>query len=78
MEASPTNVRDAGEIERDITALARGPNGGVIMVGPISSVQRHRDLIVALASRHLPAVYPNRVFVTRGGLISYATDPVDE
>jgi hypothetical protein len=68
MEACPTNVRDVGEIERDITALARGSNGGVIMLGPISSMQRHRDLIVALASR--PAVYPNRVFVTRGGLIS--------
>jgi putative ABC transport system substrate-binding protein len=79
VELTPVGVRDAGEIEHAITAFARGTNGGLIMVGPISSVQRHRDLIVALAARHhLPAVYPNRVFVTGGGLISYATDPVDQ
>jgi putative tryptophan/tyrosine transport system substrate-binding protein len=79
VELTPIGVRDAGEIEHAITAFARGSSGGLIVVGPISSVQRHRDLIVALAARHrLPAVYPNRVFVTGGGLISYATDPVDQ
>ena len=79
VELTPIGVRDAGEIERAITAFARGSNGGMIMVGPPSSVHRHRDLIIALAARHrLPAVYPNRVFVTGGGLISYSTDPLDQ
>ena len=32
-------------------------------------------MIIALAARHkLPAVYPNRLFVTAGGLISYGPD----
>ena len=79
VELTPVGVRDAGEIERAITAFARGPNGGLIMVGPSSSVQRHRDLIVALAARHrLPAVYPARYYVTSGGLMSYGTDPIDQ
>src|SRR5205823_4504750 len=31
MEATPVNVRDAGEIERDLTAFARSSNGAVIV-----------------------------------------------
>ena len=39
----------------------------------------HRDLIVALASRHrLPAIYPYRSHAMSGGLISYGADQVDQ
>ena len=79
VELTPVGVRGAGEIERAIAAFARSSNGGLILVGPTSSVRRHFDLVVALAARHrLPAVYPNRLFVTGGGLISYAPDSVDQ
>jgi putative tryptophan/tyrosine transport system substrate-binding protein len=77
VELTPIGVRDAGEIERGIAAFARGPNDGLITVGPPSSVVLHRDLIVALAARHrLPAVYPSRIFVN--GLISYGPDAIDQ
>ena len=33
VEVSPVDVRDAAEIERAITAFARGPNGGLIVTG---------------------------------------------
>lgn len=79
VELTPIGVHDADEIERGVTAFARGSNDGLIMVGPPSSVQRYRDLIVALAARlRLPAVYSNSLFVTRGGLISYGPDSVDQ
>jgi len=79
VELTPVGVRDAGEIERAIAAFARSSNGGLIVVGPTSSVRRHFDLVVALAARHrLPAVYANRLFVTGGGLISYAPDSIDQ
>jgi putative ABC transport system substrate-binding protein len=78
IEVSPVNVRDATEIERAITAFARGPNGGLIVTGSALSAA-HRDLLVALAARHkLPAVYFTRQFVDRGGLISYGPDIVDQ
>src|SRR5262249_21489261 len=78
IEVSPVNVRDATEIERAITAFARGPNGGLIVTGSALSAA-HRDLIVALATQHnLPAVYFTRQFVDRGGLISYGPDIVDQ
>jgi putative tryptophan/tyrosine transport system substrate-binding protein len=78
IEVSPVNVRDAGEIERAITAFARFANGGLIVTGSTLSLV-HRDLIIMLAARHkLPAVYFQRTFVTAGGLISYGADPVDQ
>src|SRR5262249_16104155 len=66
--------------ERAITAFARGSNGGLILVGPTSSVARYRDLIIALAARHrLPAIYPSgRLYVTAGGLVSYGPDSIDQ
>ena len=74
VEVSPLDVRDAGEIERAVAAFAPGSNGGLIMAAS-PSVVVHRDLIITLAARHhLPAVYPFRVFVTGGGLISYGPD----
>jgi ABC-type uncharacterized transport system substrate-binding protein len=77
VELSPINVRDAGEIERAVTAFARGSNGGLIVGGSGLAIF-HRDLILTLAARHrLPAVYPFRYFVTGGGLISYGPDTID-
>ena len=79
VEATPIGVRDAEEIERGVSSFARGANGGLIVVGPPSSIALHRDLIIALAVRHrLPAVYTSKHFVTSGGLISYGTDSIDQ
>jgi putative ABC transport system substrate-binding protein len=79
IELTPVGVRDASEMERGITDFARSPNGGLIMVGPSSSVALHRDLIIRLAAKHrLPAVYSSRRYVAKGGLIAYAVDPIDQ
>jgi len=78
VELRPVDVRDAGEIERAITAFARGSNGGLIVTGSPAAVF-HRGVIVALAARHrLPAVYNTRFYATGGGLISYGPDFVDQ
>jgi len=78
VEVNPINMRDAGEIERAVTAFARSPGGGLVVVASPAAT-RHRDLIIKLAARHkLPAVYYERFFVARGGLISYGTDFVDQ
>jgi putative ABC transport system substrate-binding protein len=75
MEVSPLGVA-AGEIERGIDAFAREPNGGLIMA-VAASASIHRQMIIAQAARHrLPAVYPQRHFVTDGGLMSYGPDLV--
>jgi putative ABC transport system substrate-binding protein len=78
VEVSPVSVRDAGEIERTVTAFARSGNGGLIVTAS-ALANFHRELIIALAAqRKLPAVYFARYFVTSGGLISYGADLVDQ
>src|SRR5437870_12418718 len=55
MEATPVNIRDVGEIERHIAALAQSSNGGVVVTGS-PEANRHRELIITVAARHrLPA-----------------------
>jgi putative tryptophan/tyrosine transport system substrate-binding protein len=78
IELRPVDVRDAGEIERSLTAFAQGSNGGLIVTGSPAAVV-HRDLIVALAARHrLPAVYNSPLYGAVGGLICYGPNLLDQ
>jgi len=78
LELNAVDIRDATEIERSIAAFARGANDGLMVTAGAQGVV-HRDLIIKLASQNrLPAVYPDRVFVTAGGLTSYGPDRVDQ
>ena len=77
VEVNPVNVRDPSEIRGAIEALARSPNGGLIITASALAYV-HRDLITMLAAQHkLPAVYFDRSFVDAGGLISYGPDPIN-
>jgi putative ABC transport system substrate-binding protein len=74
MEAVPINVREVGDIERAVAALARQGNAGLIVTASGGAIV-HRETIITLAARHkLPAVFWQRVFVADGGLISYGDD----
>ena len=74
VDVRPLNLRDAGEIERGVTAFASSSNGGLI-VAASALANVHRNLIFELAAQHrLPAVYSERLFPATGGLISYGAD----
>jgi putative ABC transport system substrate-binding protein len=49
---------------------------GLILTGPGSATRR--ELIIALAARRLPAVYPFPFHVISGGLTSYGPDIADQ
>jgi len=78
VEVTPVDIREAGEIERAITAFAQTPGGGMIVTGsPSQGI--HRELLVALAAKHrLPAVYPFRYMARGGGMIAYGPDQVEQ
>jgi ABC-type uncharacterized transport system substrate-binding protein len=68
---------DPAETERAIDAFADEPDGGLIITNNFRAVTQ-RDVIVGVAvRRRLPAIYPARIFVNSGGLMSYGIDPVD-
>jgi len=75
--AIPAPVRDTSELEPVIAALAREPNGGIVVM-PDAFENVHRAEIILLAARYrLPAVYPYRFFAELGGLLSYGNDQLD-
>lgn len=76
VQAIPTPVLDAAELERAITALGQQPDTALFVV-PDVFVQVQRTLIIKLAEQYrLPAIYPYRFFPTSGGLMSYGIDTV--
>ena len=67
VELSAIDTRDVGEIERALAALAREPNGGVIITASSSAVT-HRELIISLTMRYrLPNVYSFSYYPASGG-----------
>lgn len=77
VEAITAPIRDASELEPLVAAQAREPNGGVVAM-PDAFLNDHATEITSLAARYrVPAVYPYRFFVERGGLLSYGTNLAD-
>ena len=77
MDLRAIDVRNPATVERIVTALAQSSHQGLIVTSAGSVVQG--DLIIMLAAKYrLPTVYPFRYFVTRGGLISYGPDLIDQ
>jgi len=78
IELVPTPIQNVdSDIERAIESFGAAPNGGLLIM-PDPTLRIRRDLVIALATRYrLPAVYPFRLFVAAGGLMSYGTDQDD-
>ena len=74
VEAIVAPVHDRSEFDTVIAAQAREPNSGLIVIADAFTVA-YRVEITSLAARYrLPAIYPFRLFVDVGGLLSYGPD----
>ena len=69
-------AKDAAEIEHAIDVLAREPNPGLIVLPSANAVVDLMQIIHLAAKYRIPAVYPHRQFVARGGMISYGVDTI--
>ena len=73
VQLTPAGVTNAADIERDITAFSRKPNGAIVVL-PAPVTVLHRNTIFAMAAQHrLPAVYPYRFYALSGGLSMVST-----
>jgi putative tryptophan/tyrosine transport system substrate-binding protein len=63
-------VHDDVDIEREIAALARKPDGGLIVLPDAFTTSLHRRQIIERAARHhLPAIYPYRFIAADDGRV---------
>jgi putative ABC transport system substrate-binding protein len=77
VQAIAAPVHDTSELESVIAALAREPNGGLIVM-PNTFMNVHRAEITSLAARYrLPVIAPYRFYPELGGLLSYGNDYLD-
>jgi putative ABC transport system substrate-binding protein len=77
VEAITAPVLNMSELESVVAAMAREPNGSLIVLNEDFTIA-HRAEIISLAARYrLPAVYPYRFFAEVGGLLSYGVDLSD-
>jgi putative tryptophan/tyrosine transport system substrate-binding protein len=73
----PAGVRNAAEITQRFATFARNPNGAVVVLPNLVTLQHRRSIIGAAAMHRLPAMYPVRVFAVDGGLMSYGVRSLD-
>ena len=70
-------VGDDAQIARDLAEFARAPDGALLVLPAPSSGVHAGAMMAAAARHHLPAIYGNRPYAARGGLLSYGPDNVD-
>jgi putative ABC transport system substrate-binding protein len=65
------------EIERTIIALAREPDGGLVVMPSVFMSAHRAPAILAAARNNVPAVWGFSYIARDGGLLSYGPDQVD-
>jgi len=78
VELSRVIIGQPSEMERGVSALATSTDSGLIVSRTAEAFVARRAIISLAAKYRLPAVYPDRVFISSGGLASYGTDIVDD
>jgi putative ABC transport system substrate-binding protein len=67
-------IHGLSDIERAVAAAAAQPNGGIFVQLDVTITALAEQTVAIVARHRLPAIYPERVFVTSGGLAFYGTD----
>ena len=77
IESVISPIHGLADIERAIAAVAAQPNGGLYVPLDLTISALAEQTVTAAAQHRLPAVYSERLFATKGGLVSYGVDRAD-
>ena len=77
VEATIVYIHGLSDIESAVATVARQDNGGVFVPLDVTIEGLAEQTIATIAQHRLPAVYPDRLFVVNGGLVSYGADRTD-
>jgi putative ABC transport system substrate-binding protein len=77
VEATIVHTHGLGEIERAVETIARQDNGGIFVPLDVTIDGLAEQTVTTIAQHRLPAIYPDRAFVVKGGLVSYGADRTD-
>jgi putative tryptophan/tyrosine transport system substrate-binding protein len=70
-------IHGLSDIERAVAAAAAQPYSGIFVQLDVTIVALAAQTVAIVARHRLPAIYPERVFVTSGGLAFYGTDRIN-
>src|SRR6516162_4203987 len=74
LKIAAAGVRDAGEIERAIAAMAGSDDGGLLVLPDVFNVANSATTTALAAKYRVPAIYASRQHVAAGGLMAYGAD----
>jgi putative ABC transport system substrate-binding protein len=77
LEPTVRHIHGVAEIEDAVAAVAAQPNGGIFVSPDVTTIALAEQTVAAVARHRLPAIYAERVFVTKGGLVYYGSDRIE-
>jgi len=77
MESAVVDIHSIVDIERAVATAAGQPNGGIFVPLDVTIATFAQETVAAVARHRLPAIYSEREFVTKGGLVYYGTDRIE-
>ncbi|HXZ21424.1 MAG TPA: ABC transporter substrate-binding protein [Pseudolabrys sp.] len=77
IEPTIAHIHGVADIEQAVEAVAARPNGGVFIPPDITLSAFIERTVAAIGRHRLPAIYSEREFVTKGGLLYYGTDRIE-
>ena len=77
VETAIVHIHGLSDIERAVADAAKDAGGGIYVPLDVTIDGLVEQTVATMARHGLPAIYPERFYVTCGGLVSYGTNRAD-